>query len=59
MSKSRQFEYESQLQANLKDILDRKEKQNMATRRALGERENMPMDVDEPPLELVKGKNRK
>ncbi|KXN83352.1 COP9 signalosome complex subunit 7a [Leucoagaricus sp. SymC.cos] len=60
LNKARQAEYENLLQSNLKDILDRKEKQNMANRRtALGERENVPMDVDEPPLELMKGKNRK
>lgn len=59
-NKSRHAEYENQLQANLKDILDRKEKQNMVNRRtALGDRDNVPMDIDEPPLELAKGKNRK
>jgi COP9 signalosome complex subunit 7 len=60
LDKVRQLEYDNQLQANLKEILDRKEKQNMTSRRtALGDRDNVPMDIDEPPLELVKGKNRK
>ncbi|KAF9445619.1 hypothetical protein P691DRAFT_805448 [Macrolepiota fuliginosa MF-IS2] len=58
-SKARQAEYETQLQANLKEILDRKEKQGLLSRRALGDRENVPMEVDEPQLELMKGKNRK
>jgi len=59
LRKNRQTEYESQLQTILKDILDRKEKQNLANRRTVfGDRDNMPMDIDEPP-ELTKGKNRK
>lgn len=39
--------------------MERKEKQNLLNRRALGDRENVPMDVDEPQLEVLKSKNRK
>lgn len=60
IKKNRQIEYDSQLQTILKDILDRKEKQNSANRRTVfGERDNIPMDIDESPLEFAKGKNRK
>lgn len=60
LRKNRQIEYENQLQTILKDILDRKEKQNSASRRTVfGDRDNIPMDIDEPPLESAKGKNRK
>jgi len=56
---ARQAEYDSQLQATLKEIMEKKEKQNILNRRALGDRDNIPMDVDEPQLEIFKGKNRK
>jgi len=60
IKKNRQIEYDNQLQTILKDILDRKEKQNSANRRTVfGERDNVPMDIDESPLEFAKGKNRK
>lgn len=39
--------------------MEKKEKQNVLNRRALGDRDNVPMDVDEPQLEILKGKNRK
>ncbi|KAF7784845.1 hypothetical protein Agabi119p4_1010 [Agaricus bisporus var. burnettii] len=56
--KARQVEYDSHLQAQLKEIVDKKERQN-ASRRAQVDRDHAPMDIDEPPLELAKGKNRK
>ncbi|KAL9715642.1 hypothetical protein Ac2012v2_000085 [Leucoagaricus gongylophorus] len=58
----RQTDHENQLQIILKDILDRKEKQSLANRHAtatFSDRDNIPMDIDEPPLEFAKGKNRK
>lgn len=58
LNKARQVEYEAQLQTNLKEILERKEKQNALSRRAQGD--NVPMDIDEPPpIEFMKNKNRK
>jgi len=62
IKKRRQTDYENQLQTILKDILDRKEKQSLANRHAtatFSDRDNIPMDIDEPPLEFAKGKNRK
>jgi COP9 signalosome complex subunit 7 len=58
LRKARQVEYDSHLQAQLKEIIDKKERQN-ASRRAQVDRDHGPMDVDDPPLELAKGKNRK
>ena len=63
-TKLNQQEHERILQLNLKDVYDKQKEKSlggaMATRRGpipASERENMMMDVDEPPD--IKGKNRK